>query len=186
MLFLDCKSCTADESRCPSLHTPGTLRTGQCLPRVHPQTSNKAPKRHQALASPSHFGTSRSEESQQRRRPFPPPRNARQRRAGGLGARGIAQPKGTHAAARAKSERGVSQRLTSRALSYAQQAAAFSLVVMLITRSKACEYFNRSAGNSLDQNKRKALYTDDMRGLQPTCEPLKLFFFSNFIFYKLV
>lgn len=58
--------------------------------------------------------------------------------------------------------------LTSPALSYAPRAATLSLVVMLITRSKACKYFNRSAGNSLDQNKRKALYTEDMRGLQPT------------------
>lgn len=159
-----------------------TPRTGQRPPRAHPQTSNKATKRHQALASPSHFGTSSSEASQQQHRPH------RCEMQGSGVAGGSAQPEGTHAAARPKSQRGISQRLTSRALSYAQQAAAFLLVVMLITRSKAREYFNRSAGNSLDQNKRKALYTGDMRGLQPTCEPLKLFFFYYyyFIFYKLV
>ena len=39
---------------------------------------------------------------------------------------------------------------------------------------------NEIKGNSHDQNKRKALYTDDTRGWQPTCEPLKSFFPSFF------
>lgn len=89
----------------------------------------------------------------------------------------------TRATVRAKPKSGVRQRgcLTSPALSSARRAAVLSLVVTLITRSKARKYFNRSAGNGLDQNKRKALYTEDMRGLQPTCEPLKLFFLFFFI-----
>lgn len=158
-------------------------------PPLHGANSPPSPSKLSPPGSPLH-PFPRQGEGEQRYLLIPPRQNAQPWWAGVLGYKSFSRqerplcdkrrPRRTRATARSRPKSGVSQSrgLTSPALSHAQRAAVLSLVVMLITRSKAREYFNRSAGNSLDQNKRKALYTEDMRGLQPTCEPLKLFFLS--------